>query len=153
MGASHPPRELGELLLKHGMITLSQLEDLIKEQESSGMPFGELVLSKGIMSRQDLLTALDWQHKSDQVIIDSLTELNQQAQENLASKVTWQHFTLSWFSSWFSSWFRRHSSAGFRRSSFLLELVWTISSHYAFLPSPKLSTPALQELKPIDSSF
>ncbi len=69
------PEKLGELLLKHGKITLSQLEELIKEQESSGMPFGELVLSKGIMSRQDLLTALDWQHKSDQVIIDSLTEL------------------------------------------------------------------------------
>ncbi len=69
------PEKLGELLLKHGMITLGQLEELIKEQESSGMPFGELVLSKGIMSRQDLLTALDWQHKSDQVIIDSLTEL------------------------------------------------------------------------------
>jgi hypothetical protein len=69
------PEKLGELLLKHGMITLAQLEELIKEQESSGMPFGELVLSKGIMSRQDLLTALDWQHKSDQVIIDSLTEL------------------------------------------------------------------------------
>jgi hypothetical protein len=69
------PEKLGELLLKHGMITLAQLEELIKEQESSGMPFGELVLSKGIMSRQDLLTALDWQHTSDQVIIDSLTEL------------------------------------------------------------------------------
>ncbi len=69
------PEKLGELLLKHGMISLGQLEELIKEQESSGMPFGELVLSKGIMSRQDLLTALDWQHKSDQVIIDSLTEL------------------------------------------------------------------------------
>ena len=69
------PEKLGELLLKHGKITLTQLEELIKEQETSGMPFGELVLSKGIMSRADLLTALDWQHKSDQVIIDSLTEL------------------------------------------------------------------------------
>lgn len=69
------PEKLGELLLKHGKITLSQLEELIKEQETSGMPFGELVLSKGIMSRADLLTALDWQHKTDQVIIDSLTEL------------------------------------------------------------------------------
>ena len=69
------PEKLGELLLKHGKITLTLLGELIKEQETSGMPFGELVLSKGIMSRADLLTALDWQHKSDQVIIDSLTEL------------------------------------------------------------------------------
>jgi hypothetical protein len=76
------PEKLGELLLKHGKLTLAQLEELIKEQENSGMPFGELVLSKGIMTRSDLLTALDWQHKSDQVIIDSLTELiNKQKKE------------------------------------------------------------------------
>jgi hypothetical protein len=69
------PEKLGEILLKHGKISLTQLEELVKEQETSGMPFGELVVSKGIMSRQDLFTALDWQHRSDQVIIDSLTEL------------------------------------------------------------------------------
>jgi hypothetical protein len=76
------PEKLGEILLKHGKISLAQLEDLVKEQEVSGMPFGELVVSKGIMSRQDLFTALDWQHRSDQVIIDSLTELiNKQKKE------------------------------------------------------------------------
>lgn len=69
------PEKLGEILLKHGYLTLGQLEDLIKEQEKTGMPFGELVLSKGIMSRADLMTALERQHKSDQVIIDSLTEM------------------------------------------------------------------------------
>lgn len=69
------PEKLGEILLKQGKLTLAQLEDLIKQQESSGMPLGELILSKGIMSRADVLTALDWQHKTDQVIIDSLTEL------------------------------------------------------------------------------
>jgi hypothetical protein len=69
------PERLGEILLKHGKISLSQLEELIKDQEKSGMPLGEIVLSRGIMTRQDLLEALDWQHKTDQVIIDSLTEL------------------------------------------------------------------------------
>jgi hypothetical protein len=69
------PEKLGEILLKQGKLTLAQLEDMIKQQENSGMPLGELILSKGIMSRNDLLTALDWQHKTDQVIIDSLTEL------------------------------------------------------------------------------
>ena len=77
------PEKLGELLLKHGSLTLQQLEDLIKEQENSGLPFGELILAKGIMSRSDLLRALDWQHKSDQVIIESLTELiNKQKKED-----------------------------------------------------------------------
>lgn len=69
------PEKLGEILLKHGKITVHQLEDLIKEQETSGKPLGELILSKGLMSRSELLTALDWQHKADKVIIDSLTEL------------------------------------------------------------------------------
>lgn len=73
------PEKLGEILLKQGKLTLFQLEDLISQQEKSGMPLGELILSKGIMSRADLLTALDWQHRTDQVIIDSLTEMiNQQ---------------------------------------------------------------------------
>lgn len=66
---------LGELLLKNGKLTLAQLEELVKEQESCAMPFGELVIAKGIMSRHDLIATLDRQHKSDQVIIDSLTEL------------------------------------------------------------------------------
>lgn len=69
------PEKLGEILLKHGKITVIQLEELIKEQETSGKPLGELILSKGLMSRTELLTALDWQHKADKVIIDSLTEL------------------------------------------------------------------------------
>lgn len=69
------PEKLGEILLKHGKITVHQLEELIKEQETSGKPLGELILSKGLMSRSELLTALDWQHKADKVIIDSLTEL------------------------------------------------------------------------------
>ncbi|MBX9666228.1 MAG: hypothetical protein K2X93_01360 [Candidatus Obscuribacterales bacterium] len=69
------PEKLGEILLKHGKITVIQLEELIKEQETSGKPLGELILSHGFMSRSELLTALDWQHKADKVIIDSLTEL------------------------------------------------------------------------------
>lgn len=69
------PERLGEILLKHGKLTVSQLEEIIKEQETSGRPLGELILSRGLMSRSELLTALDWQHKADRVIIDSLTEL------------------------------------------------------------------------------
>jgi general secretion pathway protein E len=77
------PEKLGEILLKQGKLTLGQLEELIHQQETSGMPLGELILSKGVMSRADVLTALDWQHKTDQVIIDSLTEMiNQQKKAN-----------------------------------------------------------------------
>ena len=69
------PEHLGEILLKHGKLTVSQLEEIIKDQETSGRPLGELILARGLMSRSELLTALDWQHKADRVIIDSLTEL------------------------------------------------------------------------------
>jgi len=69
------PERLGEILLKHGKLTVSQLEEIIKDQETSGRPLGELILARGLMSRSELLTALDWQHKADRVIIDSLTEL------------------------------------------------------------------------------
>jgi len=71
------PEKLGEILLKQGKISLSQLEELILQQEASGMPLGELILAKGIMSRADLLVALDWLQRTDQVIIDSLTEMIQ----------------------------------------------------------------------------
>ncbi len=79
------PEKLGEILLKQGKLTLVQLEDLIAQQEKSGMPLGELILSKGIMSRADLLTALDWQHRTDQVIIDSLTEMIHQQKKQPGS--------------------------------------------------------------------
>lgn len=69
------PERLGEILLKHGKLNVSQLEEIIKDQETSGRPLGELILARGLMSRSELLTALDWQHKADRVIIDSLTEL------------------------------------------------------------------------------
>ncbi len=69
------PERLGEILLKHGKLTVSQLEEIIKDQETSGRPLGELILARGLMSRSELLTALDWQHKADRVIIDALTEL------------------------------------------------------------------------------
>ena len=76
------PEKLGEILLKQGKLTLAQLEELIAQQDTSGMPLGELILSKGIMSRADVLTALDWQHRTDQVIIDSLTEMINQQKKN-----------------------------------------------------------------------
>jgi hypothetical protein len=76
------PEKLGEILLKHGKLTVVQLEELIKEQETSGRPLGELILSKGLMSRTELLTALDWQHRADKVIIDSLTELINQPKKS-----------------------------------------------------------------------
>ncbi|MBP9092558.1 hypothetical protein KBI23_16170 [bacterium] len=71
------PEKLGELLLKRGKISLTQLEELIDEQNQSGEPLGKLILARGLMTGQELLQALDMQHKTDQVIIKALTEMYQ----------------------------------------------------------------------------
>ncbi len=71
------PEKLGEVLLKRGKISLTQLEELIKEQDTSGEPLGKLILARGLMTGQELLQALDMQHKTDQVIIKALTEMYQ----------------------------------------------------------------------------
>ncbi|MDP3509457.1 MAG: hypothetical protein Q8T09_15900 [Candidatus Melainabacteria bacterium] len=71
------PEKLGELLLKRGKISLTQLEELIEEQNQSGEPLGKLILARGLMTGQELLQALDMQHKTDQVIIKALTEMYQ----------------------------------------------------------------------------
>ncbi len=72
------PEKIGEILLKQGKLTLTQIEELCREQEQTGVPFGEIVLARGLMSRSDLLRALDLQHKTDKAIIDSLTEMIKQ---------------------------------------------------------------------------
>jgi type IV pilus assembly protein PilB len=69
--------KLGEVLLKHGKITLKQLDEIMQELGDSDRHFGDVVVSKGIMSRSELLEALEWQHKSDKVGLESMIELKE----------------------------------------------------------------------------
>jgi type IV pilus assembly protein PilB len=72
---------LGEILLKHGKITLKQLGELMQEQEKSGKHIGELILLKGIMTREEILEALNWQNRSDLVSLESVIELKEKHKE------------------------------------------------------------------------
>lgn len=68
---------LGEVLLKHGKLTLKQLDQLMEEQEKSGKHIGELILASGIMTRNEILEALNWLNRSELVGMESVIELKE----------------------------------------------------------------------------
>lgn len=67
--------KLGEILVRQRLMTLEQLEQLLKEQESTGLHIGQLVVARGIASLDDILSALNQQHISDKVSLESIIEL------------------------------------------------------------------------------
>ena len=73
--------KLGEVLLKLGKISLSQLTELMKELGDTDRHFGDLVVAKGIMSRAELLEALELQHQADRVSLQSVMELQDKQKE------------------------------------------------------------------------
>ena len=66
---------IGEHMLQRKLITISQLSELLEEQKLTGEQLGELVVKKGLISRKDLLDLLKWQHKADQVIMKLLINI------------------------------------------------------------------------------
>jgi hypothetical protein len=74
--------QLGEILLKFGKINLKQLDELMREQESSGKHIGELILTKGIMTKNEILDALNWQNRSDLVSMESVIELEDKRKQS-----------------------------------------------------------------------
>ncbi len=74
--------QLGEILLKFGKINLKQLDELMREQESSGKHIGELILAKGIMTKNEILEALNWQNRSDLVSMESVIELEDKRKQS-----------------------------------------------------------------------
>jgi hypothetical protein len=71
--------KIGEVLLKHGKITLKQFDELMQELGESDRHFGDLVVSKGLMTRAELLEALELQHRADKVGIESMIELKEKS--------------------------------------------------------------------------
>lgn len=67
---------LGEILLKLGKLHLGQLEELVKEQETTGKTLGELIVSKKIMSKKEVTAALELQQQADKVALESVKELS-----------------------------------------------------------------------------
>jgi hypothetical protein len=69
---------IGEHMLQRKLITVTQLADLLDEQQRTGEQLGELVIQKGIISRKGLLDLLKWQHQADQVIMGLLIDLEKE---------------------------------------------------------------------------
>lgn len=74
--------KLGEVLLKHGKISLAQFDELMKELGESDRHFGDLVVAKGLMTRAELLSALELQHQADKVSLQSVMELQEKHKES-----------------------------------------------------------------------
>lgn len=66
---------IGEHMLQRKLITVTQLAELLDEQERTGEQLGELVVKKGILTRKELLDLLKWQHQADQVIMNLLIDI------------------------------------------------------------------------------
>jgi len=72
---------LGEMLVRLQVLKLSQLTDLIAEQQSTGKRLGELAVEKGLMSQDELVEYLIQQIRESQVVDESLRELGRMTKE------------------------------------------------------------------------
>ena len=52
-------RKLGEVLREGNLITISQLDEALAEQQKSYCPLGEILIQRGLVSKVDLATALE----------------------------------------------------------------------------------------------
>ena len=61
MATPADPRRIGQILLERGLISAPQLEEVIKEQLSTGRFVGELLVARGILSEEQIARALSEQ--------------------------------------------------------------------------------------------
>lgn len=54
----HKTRPLGEILIRAGKITLTQLDEMLSEQRTSALPLGEIVIQRGFLPRAVIESAL-----------------------------------------------------------------------------------------------
>jgi hypothetical protein len=79
---------IGEHMLQRKIISVTQLAELLEEQEKTGEQLGEMVIRKGIITRKDLLELLKWQHQADQVIMNLLINMETEEDTNPSQKPT-----------------------------------------------------------------
>jgi len=60
--ATHPPQRLGEMLVNQNVISPSDLDMALGEQQQTGYRLGRILLDKKLISREDLVRALGNQH-------------------------------------------------------------------------------------------
>lgn len=72
---------LGEMLVRLQVLKLSQLSDLMQEQEKTGKRLGELAVDRGLITQDQLVEYLIAQIRESQVVDESLRELGRMTQE------------------------------------------------------------------------
>ncbi|PIQ23961.1 hypothetical protein COW36_05430 [bacterium (Candidatus Blackallbacteria) CG17_big_fil_post_rev_8_21_14_2_50_48_46] len=72
---------LGEMLVRINALKLSQLTDLMQEQERTGKRLGELAVEKGFITQDALVDYLIAQIRGSQSVDDSLRELGRMTNE------------------------------------------------------------------------
>lgn len=81
---------LGELLVRLQVLKLSQLTELMQEQQETGKRLGELAVEKGLLTQDELVEHLITQIRESQVVDESLRELGRMTREEKWERVS-QH--------------------------------------------------------------
>ena len=68
--------KLGMVLIEKGIITPTQLQVALKEQEKTGKRLGMILLKSGYINEQDLLSALSKQYGLSFINVDNLKEVS-----------------------------------------------------------------------------
>ena len=81
---------LGELLVRLQVLKLSQLTDLMQEQQETGKRLGELAVEKGLITQDELVEYLITQIRESQTVDESLREMGRMTEEEKWERVS-QH--------------------------------------------------------------
>lgn len=73
----HP--KIGEILLQHKKLTITQLDNLLFSQKEDKMPLGELLIKNNIISKDELVRLLLLQIDIDSMLAESLKEIKYSA--------------------------------------------------------------------------
>lgn len=74
--------KIGELLLQHKKITLSQLGDALEFQKQNNIPVGQILIRTGIITEDELVELLSIQSNIDKIVNESYNELEKLKNEN-----------------------------------------------------------------------
>lgn len=71
--AQHP--RLGEILIQHKKLTISQLTEALDSQNKEYRPIGEILIQMGIITKNELVEVLELQSRIDKILDESIEEL------------------------------------------------------------------------------
>lgn len=66
---------IGEILLQHKKINISQLAEALETQKNSELPIGRILIDKGFISENELVELLSLQNNIGKLLEDSYSEM------------------------------------------------------------------------------